>query len=67
MIPSPADRTGGRGKSMGMRVKRGNKHHPEVSEEDKERNELISRVRARVEKVFGTLKPGHTGTVGCAT
>ena len=37
-------------------MKRGNKHHPEVSEEDKERNELISRVRARVEKVFGTLK-----------
>ena len=46
-------------KSMGIGdgiMKRGNKHHPEVSEEDKERNELISRVRARVEKVFGTLK-----------
>ena len=46
-------------KSMGIGdgiMKRGNKHHPEVSEEDKKRNELISRVRARVEKVFGTLK-----------
>ena len=33
-------------KSMGIGdwiMKRGNKHHPEVSEEDKERNELISR------------------------
>ena len=37
-------------------MKRGNKHHPEVSEGDKERNELISKVRSRVEKVFGTLK-----------
>ena len=27
-------------------MKRGNKHHPEVSEEDKERNELISRVQS---------------------
>ncbi len=46
-------------KSMGIEdgiMKRGNKHHPEVSEGDKERNELISKVRARVEKVFGTLK-----------
>ena len=46
-------------KSMGIGdriMKRGNKHHPEVSEEDMERNELISRVRSRVEKVFGTLK-----------
>ena len=37
-------------------MKRGNRHHPEVSEQDRERNELISKVRARVEKVFGTLK-----------
>ena len=46
-------------KSMGIGdriMKRGNKHHPEVSEEDRKRNELISKVRARVEKVFGTLK-----------
>ena len=34
-------------------MKRGN-HHPIVR--DKERNELISKVRSRVEKVFGTLK-----------
>ena len=47
-------------------MKRGTSIIPEVSEEDRKRNELISRVRARVEKVFGTLK-GHTGTVGCAT
>ena len=46
-------------KSMGIGdgiMKRGNRHHPEVSEQDRERNELISKVRARVEKVFGTLK-----------
>lgn len=46
-------------KRMGIEdgiMKRGNKHHPEVSERDKERNQLISKVRARVEKVFGTLK-----------
>ena len=46
-------------KRMGIEdgiMKRGNKHHPEVSERDKERNQLISKVRSRVEKVFGTLK-----------
>ena len=46
-------------KRMGIEdgiMKRGNKHHPEVSERDKERNRLISKVRSRVEKVFGTLK-----------
>ena len=46
-------------KRMGIEdgiMKRGNKHHPEVSEEDRRKNELISKVRARVEKVFGTLK-----------
>ena len=46
-------------KGMGIEdgiMKRGNKHHPEVSEQERERNELISKVRARVEKVFGTLK-----------
>ena len=50
-----------RGKLKGMGIedrimKRGNKHHPEVSEEDRRKNELISKVRSRVEKVFGTLK-----------
>lgn len=46
-------------KRMGIEdriMKRGNKHHPEVSEEDSRKNEMISRVRAKVEKVFGTLK-----------
>ena len=40
-------------------MRRGNKHHPELADEEKHRNKLISRVRARVEKVFGTLKRSY--------
>ena len=43
-------------------MRRGNKHHPELADEEKHRNKLISRVRARVEKAFGTLR----GSPGCS-
>ena len=49
-------------KSMGIQdqiMRRANKHHPEVADVEKLRNDLISRVRARVEKVFGTLKRSY--------
>ena len=31
-------------------MRRGNKRHPELADEEKHRNKLISRVRARMEK-----------------
>ena len=38
---------------------RPNKHHPELPHWQKRRNALLSRVRAPVEQVFGTLKRGY--------
>ncbi len=49
-------------KAMGIEdriMRRANKHHPELADEEKLRNGLISKVRARVEKVFGTLKRSY--------
>lgn len=40
-------------------MKRANKHHPRLAEDERARNESISRVRAGVEKVFGTLKRSY--------
>ena len=38
---------------------RPNKHHPELPHWQKRRNALLSRVRAPVEQIFGTLKRGY--------
>jgi IS5 family transposase len=49
-------------KSRGVKdriMHRPNKHHPELPHWQKRRNALLSRVRAPVEQVFGTLKRGY--------
>ena len=48
--------------SLGVKdriMKRASKHNPELKPREKTRNRLISRLRAPVEKVFGTLKRSY--------
>lgn len=40
-------------------MRRGNKHHPVLAYWERRRNALISRLRSRVEKVFGTWKRSY--------
>ena len=40
-------------------MRRGNKHHPVLPRWERRRNQVISRLRAPVEKVFGTLKRSY--------